>query len=167
MGKKQHKFDAKREFDYLDDKVYYLGLAFNAISEWCGEIEGKVNRINKAQKGLKKSMHKHENGGNHLLMCALPKPCDGDLYADWSFMDFMSKPWEEMTEMMEAANKWQATHTEEDRQRFLREATDAIIAITSAMNKAGADLAERQKIMVEVNKSNAVRDGGRRFKKEA
>lgn len=48
MGKKQHKFNAKREFDYLDDKVYYLGLAFNAISEWCGEIEGKVNRINKA-----------------------------------------------------------------------------------------------------------------------
>lgn len=121
MGKKQRKFDVKREFDYLDDKVYYLGLAFNAISEWCGEIEGKVNRINKAQKGLK----------------------------------------------MEAANKWQTTHTEEDRLRFLREATDAIIAITSAMNKAGADLAERQKIMVEVNKSNAVRDGGRRFKKEA
>jgi hypothetical protein len=51
--------------------------------------------------------------------------------------------------------------------RFLREATDVIITITSAMNKAGADLAERQKIMVEVNKSNAVRDGGRRFKKEA
>lgn len=100
-------------------------------------------------------------------MCVLPKPCDGDLYADWSFMDFMSKPWEEMTEMMEAANKWQATHKEEDRLRFLREATDVIISVTSAMNKAGADLAERQKIMVEVNKSNAVRDGGRRFKKEA
>ncbi len=167
MGKKQHKFDAKRELDYLEDKIYSFGLVMGAMAEWCGEIEGKIKRINKSQKNLKKTINKCSKGEQNLLMCVLPKPCDGDLYADWTFNDFMSKPWEEMAEMMEAANRWQVTKKAEDREKFLREATDVIVSVTSAMNKAGADLAERQKFMAEVNQSNAVRDGGRRFKKEA
>lgn len=48
--------------------------------------------------------------------------------------------------------------------RFAYECTDLITATVSAMEHAGYDIDERRRLQETVNRSNAERDGGRRFK---
>ena len=143
----------------LTKQVYFIGKTLRALGGWMADINREILDIKKSVKKTEKK--------KPLLLLAIPKPCNGELYKDWTLERYAKKVDEEHAEMWEAFVKWQATGDEADRHQFLREATDSIVALTSFMDKAGANLTERQKVLVEVNHSNEIRDGGRRIKKEA
>lgn len=48
----------------------------------------------------------------------------------------------------------------------MRECTDLIVATTTFMDCTGYNESDRQRLMLEVNASNAERDDGQRFEKE-
>lgn len=93
----------------------------------------------------------------------LPRPCDGELYKDWTAADYFAKIAEEHLEVIDAYKEIERNGG--DSQHFLRECTDLIVATTGLMNYLGCDEEMRQKYMKEINESNAKRDGGKRFKK--
>ena len=142
----------------LTKELYFIGKAVRALAGWTAKIDRDISEIKKSVKRTEKK--------KPLLLLAIPKPCNGELYKDWTIEDYTKKVDEEHAEMVEAFVIWKATGEEADRHQFLRECTDTIVAITSLMDKAGADIHERQKVLCEVNQSNEVRDGGRRLKKE-
>lgn len=123
------------------------------LAQWCAELDNEKE----AKKPPKKP----------LILCVLPKPCNGPKYDDWDVNDYFKKVMEEVGEVCEAYADFTLKNSPKKRKNFLRECTDVIVAITSLMNKAGADLNERQLLMNEVNNSNATRDNGKRFKKGA
>ncbi|SDO85808.1 hypothetical protein [Selenomonas ruminantium] len=143
----------------LTKELYLLGKAVRVLGSWTAKIDRDISEIKKSVKRTEKK--------KPLLLLAIPKPCDGELYRNWTLDNYAKKVDEEHAEMFEAYVKWRATGEEADRHEFLRECTDSIVAITSFMNKAGADIHERQKVLCEVNNSNATRDNGKRFKKGA
>lgn len=142
----------------LTKELYFMGKAVRALAGWTAKIDNDISEIKKSVKKTEKK--------KPLLLLAIPKPCNGELYKDWTIEDYTKKVDEEHAEMVEAFVMWRATREEADRHKFLRECTDTIVAITSLMDKAGANIHERQKVLCEVNKSNEVRDGGRRIKRE-
>lgn len=157
-------FTTKDHIELLEIKVKGLQIAVKSIFSWMREIDQQLNDSNDdiiADATPKDGKEAHEP----LLMCVLPHPCDGPAYNGWSTADYMAKVTEEYGEMVKAYHDWQKYRRPGSRKQFLRECTDCIVSITSLMNKADADLQERQHIMNEVNQSNSVRDGGRRFKK--
>ena len=98
----------------------------------------------------------------------LPHPCDGELYKHWLASDYFAKIAEEHLEVINAYKSIEKSGkcpTEEEKEHFLKECTDLIIATTTLMNYFGYDEEARQKKMKEVNDDNAKRDGGKRFKK--
>lgn len=98
----------------------------------------------------------------------LPHPCDGELYKDWLSSDYFAKIADEHLEVIDAYKSIEKSGkcpTEEEKEHFLKECTDLIIATTSLMNCFGYDEEARQRKMKEVNDDNAKRDGGKRFKK--
>lgn len=123
------------------------------LAQWCAELDNEKE----AKKPPKKP----------LTLCVLPKPCDGDKFKEWNVHDYLKKAMEEVGEVWNAYGVYELEPTQDHRKEFLRECTDVIVAFTSLMNKAGADLNERQLLMNEVNHSNATRDNGKRFKKGA
>ena len=99
----------------------------------------------------------------------LPHPCDGELYKDWTASDYFAKIAEEHLEVIDAYKSIEKSGkcpTEEEKEHFLKECTDLIIATTSLMNCLGYDEEARQRKMKEVNESNAKRDCGKRFANE-
>lgn len=94
----------------------------------------------------------------------LPRPCDGELYKDWTAADYFAKIAEEHLEVIDAYKEIERNGG--DSQHFLRECTDLIVATTGLMNYLGCDEEMRQKYMKEINESNAKRDGGKRFANE-
>lgn len=97
----------------------------------------------------------------------LPHPCDGPLYDDWLLMDYIAKVLEEAKEVVDAYIDLIKDPKNPDRiEHLASECTDVQIAATGVMYKLGYGEKERQRVMYEVNESNAKRDGGRRFKKE-
>ena len=103
----------------------------------------------------------------------LPHPCDGPLYEGWSGNKQLAKVREELEEVLIAFDSVRDC-TEKNlgmnvfRERcdhLMRECTDLIVATTTFMNRMGFNEFDRQRLMYEVNKSNAKRDDGRRFKK--
>ena len=143
----------------LTKELYFIGKAVRALAGWTAKIDRDICEIKKSVKRTEKK--------KPLLLLAIPKPCNGELYKDWTLEDYTKKVDEEHAEMVEAFVMWRAMGEEAGRHKFLRECTDTIVAITSLMDKAGADLNERQLLMNEVNNSNATRDNGKRFKKGA
>ena len=98
----------------------------------------------------------------------LPHPCDGELYRSWTSSDYFAKIAEEHLEVIDAyktIEKSGKCPTEEEKEHFLKECTDLIVAMTTLMSYFGYDEEARQKKMKEVNNDNAKRDGGKRFKK--
>ena len=98
----------------------------------------------------------------------LPHPCDGELYRHWLSSDYFAKIAEEHLEVIDAYKSIEKSGkcpTEEEKEHFLKECTDLIIATTSLMNYLGYDEEAQQRKMKEVNDDNAKRDGGKRFKK--
>ena len=129
----------------IDEQAKILKM----LARWCAKLDNK---------------NEHKDG---FTLCVLPKPCDGDKFKDWDVHDYLKKAMEEVGEAWDAYGSYELEPTQGHRKAFLRECTDVIVAFTSLMNKAGADLNERQLLMNEVNHSNATRDNGQRFKKGA
>ena len=103
----------------------------------------------------------------------LPQPCNGPLYADWLFPDYIKKMREELAEIEQAYNDIATAPsgtTQGDNAMLVNslflECTDMITVVTSAMDAAKCDEHMRQEYQRRVNDSNAVRDGGRRVKQK-
>lgn len=103
----------------------------------------------------------------------LPHPCDGPLYDDWHWPQYLDKMREEFEEVLEAVDSVRDCTKKhlgmnvlrERRDHLMRECTDLIVATTTFMDQAGYRESDRQRFLYEVNESNARRDDGRRFKK--
>ena len=122
---------------------------------------------NKAISGYEKIFDDGYKAGR--ASAVLPHPCDGELYKRWLSSDYFAKIAEEHLEVIDAYKSIEKSGkcpTEEEKEHFLKECTDLIIATTSLMNCLGYDEEARQRKMKEVNESNAKRDGGKRFANE-
>lgn len=98
----------------------------------------------------------------------LPHPCDGELYKDWLLVEYIAKVLEEANEVVDAYIDLIKDPKNPERIKHLAdECTDVQVAATGVMHKLGYGEEERQRVMKEINKSNAKRDGGKRFKSEA
>ena len=123
----------------------------------------------------------------------LPRPCNGELFDDWTLDMWMLKVCEETAEAVTAAKelkkapeqyqRFDESHSPKRSQmeKFLcdmmnfdirdayeqlcMELTDIITAATSALEYLGAGVAERQEYQRRVNDSNAQRDNGKRFRR--
>ena len=101
----------------------------------------------------------------------LPHPCDGPLYEDWRWSQQLAKVREEFEEVVSAFDSVRDCKKKhlsmavfrERRDHMMRECTDLIIATTTFMNLMGFNESDRQRLMFEVNESNAKRDDGQRF----
>ena len=110
---------------------------------------------------------------NDEATVVLPQPCNGPLYADWLFPDYIKKMREELAEIEQAYNDvatapigtTQGYNAMLVNSLFL-ECTDMITVVTSAMDAAKCDEHMRQEYQRRVNDSNAKRDGGRRVKQK-
>ena len=110
---------------------------------------------------------------NDEATAVLPQPCNGPLYADWTFPDYIKKMREELAEIEQAYNDiatapigtTQGYNAMLVNSLFL-ECTDMITVVTSAMDAAKCDEHMRQEYQRRVNDSNAKRDGGRRVKQK-
>ena len=110
---------------------------------------------------------------NDEATVVLPHPCNGPLYADWLFPDYIKKMREELAEIEQAYNDvatapigtTQGYNAMLVNSLFL-ECTDMITVVTSAMDTAECDEHMRQEYQRRVNDSNAKRDGGRRVKQK-
>lgn len=97
----------------------------------------------------------------------LPHPCDGPLYDDWLLIEYIAKVLEEAKEVVDAyIDLIKDPKNPERIEHLASECTDVQIAAVGVMYKLGYGAKERQRVMYEVNESNAKRDDGRRFKKE-
>ena len=103
----------------------------------------------------------------------LPHPCNGPLYADWLFPDYIKKMREELAEIEQAYNDIATapigTTTGDNAilvNSLFLECTDMITVVTSAMDAAKCDEHMRQEYQRRVNDSNAVRDGGQRIRRD-
>lgn len=101
----------------------------------------------------------------------LPHPCDGPLYEDWTWPQYLDKMREEFEEVVEAVKSVRdctkkhlgvAVHRERC-EHLMRECTNLIVATTTFMYRTGYNESDRQRLMFEVNESNAKRDDGQRF----
>ena len=96
----------------------------------------------------------------------LPHPCDGELYKDWLLVEYIAKVLEEAKEVVDAYIDLIKDPKNPERIKHLAgECTDVQVAATGVMHKLGYGEEERQRVMKEINESNAKRDGGKRFKK--
>lgn len=96
----------------------------------------------------------------------LPHPCDGELYKDWLLVEYIAKVLEEAKEVVDAYIDLIKDPKNPERIKHLAdECTDVQVAATGVMHKLGYGEEERQRVMKEINKSNAKRDGGKRFAK--
>lgn len=94
----------------------------------------------------------------------LPHPCDGELYKDWLLVEYIAKVLEEAKEVVDAYIDLVKDPKNPERIKHLAdECTDVQVAATGVMHKLGYGEEERQRVMEKINKSNAKRDGGKRF----
>ena len=100
----------------------------------------------------------------------LPMPCNGELYASWTEIDYLLKIGEEYGEVCEAARKLRLCHdTKEAAELYIKlmaECQDLITAVTSYQDKMQFDENMRQQMQRHINHSNSIRDNGTRFRME-
>lgn len=95
----------------------------------------------------------------------VPKPCNGPLYAGWSPANYLCKVVEEIGEVGEAFDAYDRDPGDMEKWgHLMEECCDGIVALTGLMDCLGCDEGARQFFMRGVNKSNATRDNGKRFK---
>ena len=171
--RQKRKISQQKQLKKLEKTVKGLSLALRSLSTWCGEVEHTQYMMLKAFAEDDDIIadtedmlveHKERTEAEKVI---LPKPCDGPLYADCNITDYLHKVEEEFVEVQAAFEGWKKDCDQKSRDKFLFECTDLIVATTSLMWKAGAELKERQKLMKAVNLSNGYRDGGRRFQRRA
>lgn len=121
---------------------------------------------NKAMSGYERIFEDGYKAGRASVV--LPHPCDGELYKDWLLIEYIAKVLEEVKEVVDAYIDLIKDPKNPERIKHLAdECTDVQVAATGVMHKLGYGEDERQRVMEEINKSNAKRDGGKRFKPEA
>lgn len=119
---------------------------------------------NKAMSGYEKIFEDGYRAGRASVV--LPHPCDGELYKDWLLVEYIAKVLEEAKEVVDAYIDLIKDPKNPERIKHLAsECTDVQVAATGVMHKLGYGEEERQRVMKEINESNAKRDGGKRFKK--
>lgn len=119
---------------------------------------------NKAISGYEKIFDDGYKAGRASVV--LPHPCDGELYKDWLLIEYIAKVLEEAKEVVDAYIDLIKDPKNPERIKHLAgECTDVQVAATGVMHKLGYGEEERQRVMKEINESNAKRDGGKRFKK--
>lgn len=119
---------------------------------------------NKAISGYEKIFDDGYRAGRASVV--LPHPCDGELYKDWLLVEYIAKVLEEAKEVVDAYIDLIKDPKNPERIKHLAgECTDVQVAATGVMHKLGYGEEERQRVMKEINESNAKRDGGKRFKK--
>lgn len=119
---------------------------------------------NKAISGYEKIFDDGYKAGRASVV--LPHPCDGELYKDWLLVEYIAKVLEEAKEVVDAYIDLIKDPKNPERIKHLAgECTDVQVAATGVMHKLGYGEEERQRVMKEINESNAKRDGGKRFKK--
>lgn len=100
----------------------------------------------------------------------LPMPCNGELYASWTEIDYFLKIGEEYGEVCEAARKLRLCHdTKEAAELYIKlmaECQDLITAVTSYQEKMQFDEKMRQQMTRSINHSNKVRNDGKRIKND-
>lgn len=100
----------------------------------------------------------------------LPKPCNGELYASWTEIDYLLKIGEEYGEVCEAARKLRLCYdTKEAAELYIclmAECQDLITSVTSYQEKMQFDENMRQQMQRHINHSNSIRDNGTRFRME-
>lgn len=120
---------------------------------------------NKAVSGYERIFEYGYKAGRASVV--LPHPCDGELYKDWLLVEYIAKVLEEANEVVDAYIDLIKDPKNPERIKHLAdECTDVQVAATGVMHKLGYGEEERQRIMKEINESNAKRDGGKRFKSE-
>lgn len=121
---------------------------------------------NKAMSGCERIFEDGYMAGRASVV--LPHPCDGELYKDWLLVEYIAKVLEEAKEVVDAYIDLIKDPKNPERIKHLAdECTDVQVAATGVMHKLGYGEEERQRVMKEINESNAKRDGGKRFKLEA
>ena len=93
----------------------------------------------------------------------LPQPCNGPLYDGATPDAFLDKVYEEVDELEDEVLKF--VHGHDNFNEVCLEATDAITALTTLLDRIGCNEEMRQKYQREVNESNARRDGGQRVRR--
>lgn len=117
---------------------------------------------NKAISGYEKIFDDGYRAGRASVV--LPHPCDGELYKDWLLVEYIAKVLEEAKEVVDAYIDLIKDQKNPERVKHLaEECIDVQIAATGVMHKLGYGEDERQRVMEKINKSNAKRDGGKRF----
>ena len=120
---------------------------------------------NKAMSGYERIFEDGYKAGRASVV--LPHPCDGELYKDWLLVEYIAKVLEEANEVVDAYIDLIKDPKNPERIKHLAdECTDVQVAATGVMHKLGYGEEERQRVMKEINESNAKRDGGKRFKSE-
>lgn len=117
---------------------------------------------NKAMSGYERIFEDGYRAGRTSVV--LPHPCDGELYKDWLLVEYIAKVLEEAKEVVDAYIDLIKDQKNPERVKHLaEECIDVQIAATGVMHKLGYGEDERQRVMEKINKSNAKRDGGKRF----
>nr|DAP83221.1 MAG TPA: NTP-PPase-like protein [Bacteriophage sp.] len=117
---------------------------------------------NKAMSGYERIFEDGYKAGRASVV--LPHPCDGELYKDWLLVEYIAKVLEEAKEVVDAYIDLIKDHKNPEQVKHLaEECIDVQIAATGVMHKLGYGEDERQRVMEKINKSNAKRDGGKRF----
>lgn len=85
-----------------------------------------------------------------------------------AYLDKMREEFEEVVEAVKSVRDCTKKHLgvavhRERCEHLMRECTDLIIATTTFMYRTGYNESDRQRLMFEVNESNAKRDDGQRF----
>ena len=99
----------------------------------------------------------------------LPMPCNGELYASWTEIDYLLKIGEGYGEVCEAARKLRLCHdTKEAAELYIKlmaECQDLITAVTSYQEKMQFDEKMRQQMTRHINQRNRERNDGKRIKR--
>lgn len=114
---------------------------------------------NKAISGYEKIFDDGYRAGRASVV--LPHPCDGPLYADWTYGQYADKIDDELNEVCDALADFESGKGTLD--DLSGELTDVIIVCTSFLNALGIDCEARQELMRRKNESNSKRDNGMRF----
>lgn len=118
----------------------------------------------KAMSGYEKIFEDGYKAGRASVV--LPHPCDGELYKDCLLVEYIAKVLEEAKEVVDAYIDLVKDPKNPERIKHLAdECTDVQVAATGVMHKLGYGEEARQRVMKEINESNAKRDGGKRFAK--
>jgi hypothetical protein len=93
-----------------------------------------------------------------------PRPCNGPAYDDWTDYQWINKIQEEWDEVKEALAEYRANPCKATLYALMLECTDLITVMTSFQERMGVGAKKRAVYQGIVNKTNEIRDDGRRMR---